>query len=190
MRRFCDESVTPLTNIITESEGNVSADEARLQCLENDVVILPDTVTLVKSFRDCLSGIEGRLPTNDGTLTEKDEHKVTLTRFRRDVNGLLEMEEARSRAMDHPEHAHVTEAQGEDDVSIKEEEKLVPRTQPVQRKHQYHRGQDYSTQESINVRRAFPDSSPHKKYHSRGSQRKTVIHFSFDEEEEKVSLLS
>lgn len=78
-------------------------------------------------------------------MKEKDKLNVTLRTLCRDVNRLLEIAGARSRATQHPEHAHVIEGEYEEEVSIKEEQKAVPRTQRVRSNPQYNTGQNYFT---------------------------------------------
>lgn len=47
MLRLCDESVDPMTKRITEYEGNVSVEEARIHDLKKNMAILPDKVIVL-----------------------------------------------------------------------------------------------------------------------------------------------
>lgn len=57
VRQLYDDYVTSITNRITDYEGNVSANVARLQALEKKMEILPDTVIIFESVRKCLTSI-------------------------------------------------------------------------------------------------------------------------------------
>lgn len=123
--------MTPITSRITQYEGNLRANQARLKALENNMDILHNMLGVLESFRDRLTGTEGHLPTNADHVKEKEYLNVAIMTLSRVLNGLLQMVREISRAMDHPEHAHVIENQDEEAVSIKEEEKTVPKTHCV-----------------------------------------------------------
>lgn len=101
-RRLCEESVTPINARITEYEGNVGAYAARLQALEDNVSILPDTVAILGTIQDCLVEVEGRPTTNAERLKKNDDLNLNLTTLRRDVNGILKKIGEQSRATSLP----------------------------------------------------------------------------------------
>lgn len=72
VRPLCDASVTPITYSITEYEGNLKANDARLQALEQKAYILPDAVMVLESHLDRLTCMEDHLATKSEQMKEKD----------------------------------------------------------------------------------------------------------------------